>query len=265
MNSKLFVVLVGLFSIATSNPLEEIYSPFIIDGEIVGPKDIPFAVGIMLHRPQNPGFCGGALISRNYVLTAASCLVGVPRASVLLGASNINQANDTIESAELIPHPLFDASEARNDIGLIKLARPADLSDFIGVVRLPKWSERKKSFSGVSVTTFGWGNRGKLWEKIPVESLHAVKEEVITNFSCLGRYPAYITSSNICTGSAGTPCTGDEGGAMFMLEADEKPTAIGVFSYQFSMGCTWGWPPVYARITSYLEWIQSNSDVIIRD
>lgn len=188
----------------------------------------------------------------------------MPRASVLLGASNINNANDTIDVVEFIPHPLYDSTADRNDIALVKLARPADLSDFIGVVRLPKWSQRKKSFNGVPVTTFGWGNRGKR-EKIPVENLHAVKEEVITNLACLGRYPAYITSSNVCTGSKGTPCTGDEGGAMFMMEDDQKPTAIGVFSYQFSMGCTWGWPPVYARITSYLEWIQSNSDVIIRD
>lgn len=182
----------------------------------------------------------------------------------MLGASNINNANDTIDVVELIPHPLYDSSADRNDIALLKLARPADLSDFIGIVRLPKWSERKKKYSGVSVRTFGWGNRGKR-EKIPVENLHAVKEEVMTNLACLARYPSYISSSNICTGSNGTPCTGDEGGAMFMLESDQKPTAIGVFSYQFSMGCNWGWPPVYARITSYLEWIQSNSDVVIRD
>lgn len=76
MQSKLILVLIGLVSAVVAVPLNEEPSPYIIDGEVVGPKDVPFAVGIMLHRPQNPGFCGGSLISRNYVLTAASCLTG---------------------------------------------------------------------------------------------------------------------------------------------------------------------------------------------
>lgn len=76
MQSKLILALIGLISAVVAVPLNEEISPFIIDGETVGPKDVPFAVGIMLHRPQNPGFCGGSLVSRNYVLTAASCLTG---------------------------------------------------------------------------------------------------------------------------------------------------------------------------------------------
>lgn len=50
-------------------------SPFIIDGRPVGDKEIPYAVGIMVHRPMNPGWCSGLLISRNYVLTVAKCAV----------------------------------------------------------------------------------------------------------------------------------------------------------------------------------------------
>lgn len=75
MQSELVLALIGLISLTSAVPLSE-NSPFIIDGEVVGPTEVPFAVGIMLHRPQNPGFCGGSLISRNYVLTAASCLTG---------------------------------------------------------------------------------------------------------------------------------------------------------------------------------------------
>lgn len=58
---------------------------------------------------------------------------------------------------------------------------------------------------------------------------------------------------------------GDEGSPLLLLEADGSWTQIGIFSYQFSLGCDRGWPPVYTRVTSYLDWIASNSDVVIRE
>ena len=58
---------------------------------------------------------------------------------------------------------------------------------------------------------------------------------------------------------------GDEGSPLLLLEADGSWTQIGIFSYQFSLGCDRGWPPVYTRVTSYLDWIAANSDVVIRE
>lgn len=37
-----------------------------------------------------------------------------------------------------------------------------------------------------------------------------------------------------------------------------------IISVIYSRGCDRGWPPVHARVTSYLDWIKSYSDVEIR-
>ncbi|XP_063697689.1 collagenase-like [Culicoides brevitarsis] len=240
--------------------------PYIMDGQAMGPKDIPFAAGIMIHRPQNPGWCGGSLVSRNYVLTSAKCVTNIPSASVLLGASDVNRANQTISVSNIIIHPFFDASGEKNDIALLQLSVSANLSDVVGLARLPSKAQKKEKFSGMTATAFGWGKGGKGKASVPVEKLHAVNETVMTNFGCLKKYPAYITDSNVCTESGnGTPCTGDEGGALYVIDEDNYPTQIGIFAYQFSMGCNWGWPAVYTRLTSYLDWIKDNSDVVIRE
>lgn len=170
----------------------------------------------------------------------------------------------TIYVENIFPHPLFDAGSEKHDIAILKLSRPANLSETIGIARLPSRAQAKETFTGQIATTFGWGKGSKA--TTPNEKLHAVNGTIITNVSCLKSYPAYITDSNVCTDSdTGTPCTGDEGSGLFISDEDGYPTQIGIFSYQFSLGCNRGWPPVFTRLTKYLDWIQDNSDVIIRD
>lgn len=116
------------------------------------------------------------------------------------------------------------------------------------------------------------GSTENQYDPVPTPYLQAVRAQVISNAACLLRYPLYISSSNICTNSPiGTPCRilfkcllflsflfiqfkgeGDEGGALTILESDHNRTQIGIFSYQFSVGCGRGWPAVFTRITSYL-------------
>lgn len=68
------IITFALLTLASALPSVE-KSPFILNGRRAGPEEFPYAAGIMLNRPQNPGWCNGALISSNYVLTAGKCLV----------------------------------------------------------------------------------------------------------------------------------------------------------------------------------------------
>lgn len=87
------------------------------------------------------------------------------------------------------------------------------------------------------------GSTGSSNDPMPTPYLKSVRAQVITNTACLVRFPLYISSTNICTNVAiGTPCTGDEGGALTIVDDDRLRTQIGIYSYQYSLGCDRGWP-----------------------
>lgn len=86
---------------------------------------------------------------------------------------------------------------------------------------------------------------------------------VITNFNCWFSYPLYLDDTNLCTQGKGLPCGGDEGGPLWIVEDDGIPTVIAITSYEFSLGCTSIYPAVYARITEFLKWIDTNTDGVI--
>ena len=65
-----------------------------------------------------------------------------------------------------------------------------------------------------------------------------------------------LSDSMICTETPGRGLfKGDTGGPLLSKGRDRKYSLIGIVSY--SDGCQPGWPNVYTRITSFLDWINS--------
>lgn len=161
----------------------------------------------------------------------------------MLGASDILNIGQIIQVTAQKTHESFNRN-LDNDIAILTLARDAVLNENVGILRLPRKSQSSESFTDRIATIAGWGYIGETTQQIPNEFLRFVKPQVISNTACLLRYPIYIKSSNICSNSAnGTPCEGDEGGALTIVdENDGIVTQIGIFSYQYSRGCDRGRP-----------------------
>lgn len=118
----------------------------IFNGEIAGPTDFPYMAGVLVHYDSGNSFCGGSLISRNFVLTAANCVHRAPSTSVLLAAVNMHSVGLNIRVNQIRIHPEYSFDESLNDIATLELSITVDLTPTIQLVRLPNRRQVQTTF-----------------------------------------------------------------------------------------------------------------------
>ncbi|KAJ8724775.1 hypothetical protein PYW07_015733 [Mythimna separata] len=225
-----------------------LYGPAPIDDRIVGGKeanieDHPYQVSFIVN---NSYFCGGFIVSENYILTAAHCAQNVDPSTVVLRAGSSFRKNGTIiPIAEVIPHPEYDNPAFDKDVAVMKTVEPLEFSDVIQPVALPK---RGRPMVGNSMTMVsGWGRTEQGASSIP-ERLMDVELPVVPYYRCQLVYFSVLTRNMWCGGNfflggKGT-CQGDSGGA-----AVQDGQAVGIVS--FGRGCGQALSPsVFADIAA---------------
>ncbi|KAJ9584010.1 hypothetical protein L9F63_021639 [Diploptera punctata] len=241
----------------------------IVGGSEASRHQFPYQVGIFINTADGTGFCGGSLLSDEWVLTAAHCAEPGNSFTVILAAHAIRENEDAqiqLTVTEKYVHPNYDSSRISNDVALLKLPTKVQLSDKVQTIRLPSRSQANQAFENAAATVSGWGRDSDNSNAIsPI--LRFVQVPVITNTLCNLMFFGSIQSSNICTsgtGGKGT-CNGDSGGPLVVVDSDGQVTQVGIVSFGIALGCEVGWPAAYARVTSYLDWISSTSGIAIRN
>ncbi|KAJ1953507.1 Trypsin-like serine protease [Linderina pennispora] len=103
----------------------------IIGGKIAPAGKFPFTASVEISTdPENGFLCGGSVISDNYVVTAAHCMVDgetsrpFPAGNIRVGTGNNNITQLSYVAAEqAFVHPDFDLATSANDIALIKVPK----------------------------------------------------------------------------------------------------------------------------------------------
>merc|ERR1712037_742312 len=237
-------------------------------GRIVGgieaeEHEWPWQVALFI---DDAWFCGGSIISENYILTAAHCVDGASYFDVMAGAHNVRESSEPnrveVTSYNGWTHPMWNSNDLSGDLALVELPSPLPMNDYISASCLPATGETPAVGSLVTVT--GWGKPSDSAGGIsPV--LREVRDiPVITNADCNAVY-GIVGDGVVCIDTAGGrgSCNGDSGGPLVQKAsgkaAGDKWTQVGIVSFGASAGCEVGMPAGFTRTEYYLDWIKSET------
>lgn len=232
--------------------------PKVVGGVEAEPGRWPWAGAMTFTRPDGYLFqyCGGTLVSAEWIVTAAHCDVRVGD-KVVLGRHNLTaQEGDVIDVAEVINHEDYDPDTHDSDIALVRLVERAHVRPALLV-------DKKDTFAGPGdrSTVIGWGlleEGGKA-----SDTLQEVTVPVMSNAGCQEAYSGtgvVISDNMMCAGSLGQDsCQGDSGGGLFVSDPEKKEDPLaGVVS--FGIGCARpSFFGVYTRVSQFRDWIIRNT------
>lgn len=227
-----------------------------LETKIVGGKESPQGSHGFMAAISSDGkhqYCGGALIAKSWVLTAAHCQVSKTD-KVILGRQDLDgTAGKVVSIVSVKNHAKYNDRTHDFDVALLQIQDAPE-----GLPLLETY-QGNDSFADKDATVIGWGytqEGGPLSAK-----LREVTVPIVSNATCIAGYQpdgVGISDNMLCAGlKAGgkDSCQGDSGGPI-VVSTGGRLVQTGVVS--FGIGCAqpnrYG---VYTRLSKFSSWLRA--------
>jgi len=244
-------------------PIRPNLNGFIVGGVEARANSIPWQIGLGVMNGGSYGgqICGGSIVSKNIIVTAAHCIKSYYTYYVKVGQHKRTSYESQggkyikfIKVAEAITHPRWNPSSiAKYDIAILRLAEDIDFNDGVQPICLPSPTQRWGESTNYLVTGWGTTTEGGYSSKV----LMQVVVPYITQKTCKAKLGnSNVHCAVICAGYAEggkDSCQGDSGGPL-AAKINGKWTLAGVVSWGY--GCARrNQPGVYTNVVKYRDFI----------
>lgn len=172
------------------------------DGRIVGGysgniEDFPYQISMNHYGSHR---CGGSIIHKQYVLTAAHCTVGVilNALSIRAGSTMRTMGGINVAVSKIVQHPRYNSNTLDFDISIMYLSWSLIFTNSMYAINLPKQGEVLPV--GTNSLISGWGDLSETAGS--TRQLQFVQVPIIDDYTCQAAYKGYnvITPNMICAG-----------------------------------------------------------------